>query len=367
MHPICLLQRHNRLTTASLSHRPCAANILLKILLIGDSRVKSFSRLSMIVDGRPFKGTPVHASASLESAAQSALSAALSASMRRSSRSLRPARERTHTHTPSKHERSRPQTSLLLPWCFSVPAFVLLRLSRGASQCHGAFSVPAVALLRLSRRAFSVPAFLFSIPAVEQEDPGMRTRRDRHTQPPHAYKQTRVRAGWQLWQGGRTQACGCKSVEMVTRDARTATVNVRTQDAIEVLVFGGDPRRTHRTDPRTEAMKDCSTGHHICDSDPRRTHRTDPRTEAMKDCSTGHVCDGDPRRTHRTDPRTEAMKDCSTGHVCDGDPRRTHPPPARAHPHRTPGLPERWAPACGSRWDPSLFKSLFKSLCKSPF
>ena len=36
------LQRHDRLTTASLSHRPCAANILLKILLIGASRVESF-------------------------------------------------------------------------------------------------------------------------------------------------------------------------------------------------------------------------------------------------------------------------------------------------------------------------------------
>ena len=41
MHPICWLQRHDRLTTASLPHRPCAASILLKILLIKASRVGS--------------------------------------------------------------------------------------------------------------------------------------------------------------------------------------------------------------------------------------------------------------------------------------------------------------------------------------
>ena len=42
MHLICSLQRHDQLTTASLSYRPCAANILLKILLTGASRVESF-------------------------------------------------------------------------------------------------------------------------------------------------------------------------------------------------------------------------------------------------------------------------------------------------------------------------------------
>ena len=42
MHLICSLQRNDQLTTASLSHRPCAANILFKILLTGASRVESF-------------------------------------------------------------------------------------------------------------------------------------------------------------------------------------------------------------------------------------------------------------------------------------------------------------------------------------
>ena len=57
MHPICLMQRLDRLTTVYLSHWPCAASasILLKILLIGASRVKCFVEFTKsVVTGSPW-------------------------------------------------------------------------------------------------------------------------------------------------------------------------------------------------------------------------------------------------------------------------------------------------------------------------
>ena len=150
----------------------------------------------MIVDGRPFKGTPIHASASLESAAQFALSAALShrcagaiASMRTQSAAL--SHRRAALLGPSApRERSRPQTRnpppppphahtkqtralpppnkpapavvLLrpclcaappLPWCFSVP-WCFLRPCRGASPPFPwCFLCPCLSILRPCRGA----------------------------------------------------------------------------------------------------------------------------------------------------------------------------------------------------------------------